>query len=145
VDISKKALDIAYKNVARNGAQVVTKELDVMSNLSEIQEKHFDIVIADPPAFIKAKKDLPTGRHAYLKMNTAAFKFAKPGGLVVSCSCSGLFEEEMLKEVIEKSIRRNGLRARCVLHGGHSADHPVLLGFTEGFYLKMFVHHVVGE
>lgn len=142
VDISKTALVIAKQNISREGANVITRELDVMGNLSELPEKNFDIVIADPPAFIKAKKDIPTGRHAYLKMNTAAFKFVKANGLVVSCSCSGLFEEEMLKEVIEKAIRRNELKARCILHGGHSADHPVLLGFTEGFYLKMFVHHV---
>ena len=93
--------------------------------------------------FIKAKKDVPTGRHAYLKLNTSAFKLARKGGLVVSCSCSGLFEESEMMDVLRKSIQRGELEARCILHGGHSPDHPVLLSFNEGFYLKMFVHHVI--
>jgi 23S rRNA (cytosine1962-C5)-methyltransferase len=143
IDVSETALEFAKSNVERNSGTVKIVKTDVLADLSMIPEGQFDIVIADPPAFIKAKKDVPTGTHAYLKLNTAAFKFVKNEGLVASCSCSGLFEEEMLKSVVEKSIRRNGKSARCISHGGHSADHPVLLGFSEGFYLKMFINHVV--
>lgn len=142
VDVSETALAFAKRNVERAGGQVTTLKQDVLENLSMIPEGQFDVVIADPPAFIKSKKDIPTGTHAYLKLNTSAFKFAKPGGLVASCSCSGLFEETMLQSVVEKAIRRNEKQARCISHGGHSADHPVLLGFTEGFYLKMFIHQM---
>ncbi len=142
VDVSDSALQFAKANVEQSGGQVTILKQDVMENLSMIPEGQFDIVIADPPAFIKSKKDIPTGTHAYLKLNTSAFKFVKLGGLVASCSCSGLFEEEMLKSVVEKAIRRNNQQARCISHGGHSADHPVLLGFSEGFYLKMFINHI---
>lgn len=145
VDVSDSALQFAKTNVERSGGLVTILKQDVLENLSMIPEGQFDLVIADPPAFIKSKKDVPTGTHAYLKLNTSAFKFVKAGGLVASCSCSGLFEEEMLKSVVEKSIRRNNKQARCISHGGHSADHPVLLGFTEGFYLKMFIHHMTDE
>ncbi len=142
VDVSEPALRFAEKNIRRAGGEVKILKQDVLENLSMIPEGQFDIVIADPPAFIKNKKDIPTGTHAYLKMNTSAFKFAKAGGLVASCSCSGLFEESMLRTVVEKAIRRNQRQARCISHGGHSADHPVLLSFSEGFYLKMFIHHI---
>ena len=143
VDVSDKALQFAETNISRQGAMVNLRELDVLKDLGSFPERYFDIVIADPPAFIKAKKDVPTGRHAYLKLNTSAFKLVRKGGLVVSCSCSGLFEESEMRDVLRKSIQRGELEARCILHGGHSADHPVLLSFSEGFYLKMFVHHVL--
>lgn len=143
VDVSDKALQFAHKNISRQGALVNIRELDVLKDLGSLPERYFDIVIADPPAFIKAKKDVPTGRHAYLKLNTSAFKLVRKGGYVVSCSCSGLFIESEMMDVLKKAIQRGENEARCILHGGHSPDHPVLLSFSEGFYLKMFVHHVL--
>lgn len=143
VDVSAKALQFAKINVERQGALVNIRELDVLKDLGSLPDRYFDVVIADPPAFIKAKKDVPTGRHAYLKMNTSAFKLVRKGGLVVSCSCSGLFEESEMMETLRKALQRGELEGRCILHGGHSPDHPVLLSFSEGFYLKMFVHHVL--
>jgi 23S rRNA (cytosine1962-C5)-methyltransferase len=144
VDVSAKALQFAKNNIERQGADVVNiRELDVLKDLGSLPERYFDVVIADPPAFIKAKKDVPTGRHAYLKLNTSAFKLVRKGGLVVSCSCSGLFEESEMMETLRKALQRGENEGRCILHGGHSPDHPVLLSFSEGFYLKMFVHHVL--
>lgn len=143
VDVSDKALKFAEKNVTRQGAVVNIRNLDVMKDLGSLPDRYFDIVIADPPAFIKAKKDVPTGRHAYLKLNTSAFKLVRKGGFVVSCSCSGLFIESEMMDVLKKAIQRGETESRCILHGGHSPDHPVLLSFSEGFYLKMFVHHVL--
>jgi 23S rRNA (cytosine1962-C5)-methyltransferase len=140
-DVSAHALAFARKNAERYGATVNVREMDVLKDLGALPERHYDVVIADPPAFIKAKKDVPTGRHAYLKLNTWAFKLVRRGGLVVSCSCSGLFEEAEMMDVLRKSLQRGELEGRCILHGGHSPDHPVLLSFNEGFYLKMFVHH----
>lgn len=143
VDVSAKALQLAKTNIERQGALVNIRELDVLKDLGSLPERYFDVVIADPPAFIKAKKDVPTGRHAYLKLNTSAFKLVRKAGLVVSCSCSGLFEESEMMETLRKALQRGEIEARCILHGGHSPDHPVLLSFSEGFYLKMFVHHVL--
>ncbi len=144
VDVSESALAFAKKNVEKQNADVVNvRKADVMNDLGSLPDRYFDIVIADPPAFIKAKKDVPTGRHAYLKLNSAAFKLVRKGGLVVSCSCSGLFEESEMMDVLKKAIARGETESRCILHGGHSPDHPVLLSFSEGFYLKMFVHHVL--
>lgn len=142
VDVSEPALAFAKLNAEREGAQVFVQKLNVLEQLAALPEKHFDIVIADPPAFIKAKKDVPTGRHAYLKMNTSAFRLAVRGGWVVSCSCSGLLNEEDLMDVVAKSLRRLELQGRCLVRGGHSADHPNLMAFPEGFYLKMFLHQI---
>lgn len=139
VDVSKEALEFAKKNAERQGAKVVSVHADVLKALGAM-EKKYDIVIADPPAFVKQRKDLPTGKHAYLRINSQSFRVVVPGGLVVSCSCSGLFEENDFKETIAKSIRRNFMDARCVARGGPAPDHPARLDFPEGMYLKMFTH-----
>lgn len=142
VDVSETALAFAKTNISREGALALIQKKDVLEDLASFPNKHYDIVIADPPAFIKAKKDIPTGRHAYLKMNSNAFRLVKRGGFVVSCSCSGLLVEEEFMETLAKSIRRCELETRCIARGGHAADHPHVMSFPEGFYLKMFIHHV---
>ncbi len=142
VDVSAPALHFAKFNSEREGARATVHKMNVLEELDKFEGHSFDIIIADPPAFIKAKKDIPTGRHAYLKLNTQAFRLIKPQRFVVSCSCSGLLEEEEFKEVIRKSIQRNHWQARNLTRGGHAADHPTILQFPEGFYLKMFTHFV---
>jgi len=142
VDVSTNALAFAKANAEREGARVLTREMDVMEHLGQLPDRHYDIVIADPPAFMKSKKDLPTGKAAYLKFNTHAFRLVRRGGLVVSCSCSGLFPEEEMRDVLRKAIQRGHAHARCVAKGGHAADHPTLMSFPEGTYLKMFLHQV---
>ncbi|MFV8249072.1 class I SAM-dependent rRNA methyltransferase [Bdellovibrio bacteriovorus] len=141
-DISKTALAFAKKNAEREGAEVIVHEMDVSEGLAALPSTHYDIVIADPPAFIKSKKDIPIGKHAYLKMNTHAFRLVKKNGFVASCSCSGLLEEEEFRDAIRKASLRNYPELRSVLRGGHAADHPTLMQFPEGFYLKMYVHYV---
>lgn len=143
VDVSKTALAFAKENAEREGAQVVVHEMDVLEGLVNLPSQHFDIVIADPPAFIKAKKDIPTGKAAYVKMNTHAFRLTKKNGFVASCSCSGLLEEEEFRDAIRKASLRNYTEVRSVLRGGHAADHPTLMQFPEGFYLKMYVHYIL--
>jgi 23S rRNA (cytosine1962-C5)-methyltransferase len=142
VDISKTALAFAKENAEREGATVVVHEMDVSKDLGNIATQQFDIVIADPPAFIKAKKDIHVGKAAYIKMNTHAFRMAKKNAFVASCSCSGLLEEEEFRDAIRKAALRNSSELRSVLRGGHAADHPTLMQFPEGFYLKMYVHYV---
>ncbi|MNS60991.1 Ribosomal RNA large subunit methyltransferase I [compost metagenome] len=143
VDVSKTALAFAKKNAERQGAHVIVQEMDVLEGLGNLPSQHYDIVIADPPAFIKAKKDIPTGKAAYVKMNTQAFRVTKKEGFVVSCSCSGLLEEEEFRDAIRKASLRNYAEVRGVLRGGHAADHPTLMQFPEGFYLKMYTSQIL--
>lgn len=142
VDVSKSALAFAKTNAEREGAVVTTCQLDVLEGLGVFQDNSFDIIIADPPAFIKAKKDIPTGKHAYLKMNSQAFRICRRQGILVSCSCSGLLTEDDFREAIRKASVRNKKSAQCIGRGGHASDHPLLMSFEEGFYLKMYVNWV---
>ncbi len=144
VDVSKEALGRAKKNMEKAHLNFEIQTRDVLKGLDVLPGQSFDLVIADPPAFVKAKKDLPTGKHAYQKLNTQAFRLVKPGGHVISCSCSGLITESDLKEAIEKAKRKNSLVANLVVSGAPALDHPLIPGFSEGSYLKMLLHHVDG-
>lgn len=142
VDSSKEALSRAKKNTENAKIQTDSYNLDVLKGLDVLPSDHYDLVIADPPAFVKAKKDIPTGKHAYQKLNTQAFRVVKSGGIVVSCSCSGLISENDLLEAVNKAAVKCHKKVQLVSRGGPAEDHPKLPGFAEGSYLKMLVHQV---
>ena len=133
----------AEKNVQNIGLKFESHCLDVLKDLDKLSSQQYDLVIADPPAFVKSKKDTPTGKHAYMKLNTQAFRLVKPGGSVVSCSCSGLIAESDLLDAVQKAMKKNELQGKFVARGESSADHPKLPGFFEGSYLKMIMHQVL--
>lgn len=137
-DISEKALKFSEKNVQQYTPHVTSLEADVLVDLEKLDDS-FDLVICDPPAFIKNKKDLHKGRHAYMKLNSQAIRLTKPGGFMVSCSCSGIFLKEYLQETLVKSAKRANREIQIILDGGHGPDHPHIPSFPEGFYLKMFL------
>ncbi|MES3036900.1 MAG: methyltransferase domain-containing protein [Bdellovibrionota bacterium] len=139
VDVSEKALEMAEANVVQFGFSVIKLKRDVLKDMDDFQNDSFDIVICDPPAFIKSKKDLPQGQHAYTKLNRRACDLTKPNGLMVSCSCSGLLTMELFKQVLIKAQESFVPRWRLVEEGGLPPDHPRHLGFSEGAYLKMFL------
>ncbi len=143
VDASREALSRAEKNVQNINISFESHCLDVLKDLDKLPSRNYDLVIADPPAFVKSKKDIPMGKHAYMKLNSQAFRLVKPGGHVVSCSCSGLITESDLQEAVEKAMRKNELKGDLVARGESSADHPKLPGFFEGSYLKMLMHRIL--
>lgn len=140
-DVSARALDYARRNAESEGATVIVREMDVLKKL-ETLSPGFDIIIADPPAFAKARKDIPTASHAYMKLNSQAFRLVNSWGYVVSCSCSGLVTEGDFKTVIAKALRRSNVDARLVARGGPAPDHPGRLSFPDGHYLKMLIHQM---
>ncbi len=141
VDVSEMALTKAKKNIEKYGVEVFTYKKDVL-NLADMTENLFDVIISDPPAFVKNKKDIHQGLNAYFKLNAQVFKMAAPGALTASCTCSGLVKLEDFKETLRKSIVRSGRNARCVVYGGQGWDHPTLMSFPEGYYLKMVMHQL---
>jgi len=142
VDVSQEALKFSESNMKKAGLEYEIQRRDVLKGLDSLPSQEFDLVIADPPAFVKAKKDLPTGKHAYQKLNTQAVRLVKTGGYLVSCSCSGLITEEDLKNAVQKALDKNQRTCTFLARGGPAADHPGLEGFFEGAYLKMLLHRV---
>lgn len=109
-----------------------------LKNLAQAKEK-FNVIILDPPAFVKKLKDKKEGLLAYLRINQAALKLLAPDGILISCSCSMHMTYDDLVQV----IRRASLHAACelqIIERGHQApDHPVHLTIPETDYLKMII------
>lgn len=143
VDVSELALKMAQKNLeVFDNVKITIKKTDVLEGLVDFPESAFDVVISDPPAFVKNKKDLEKGLHGYMKLNQQAFRIARSGALVASCTCSGLVQSEDFKNSLRKGIFRSGKKAKVIAEGGLGWDHPQLLQFPEGQYLKMLLQVV---
>jgi 23S rRNA (cytosine1962-C5)-methyltransferase len=142
VDASAQALALATKNVEANGGVADPRKSDVLAGgLDAFDPRSFDVVICDPPAFIKKKKDIPAGSQAYYKMNREALKKTVKNGLYISCSCSGLFTEEDFREMLARVCQSQAgeMETRWLARGGHSPDHPQRPEFPQGTYLKSWM------
>lgn len=140
IDRSKIALEFLEKNAELNKLKVKTTLGDafkILQDLADAQEK-FDIVIVDPPAFIKSKKDINQGIKGYEKLNRLAMTLISPGGLFVSASCSLHLSREDLLTVLQTAAQQNQRSAQVVYQGGQAYDHPVHPAILETSYLKAF-------
>ncbi len=140
VDASQSALQLAAENAALNGLADRLEGLrgDVFEVLAALraENRRFDLVILDPPAFVKRKKDLPQGSEAYRRLNQAAMQLLEPGGVLISASCSHHLARESLVALIERAARHLGLAAQLLEHGHQAPDHPVHPAIPETAYLK---------
>lgn len=102
----------------------------------------WDVVVVDPPALIPNRQSVNRGINAYIAINRAALKIVRPGGLLVTCSCSHLLTREKHLEVIGRAAFQEGRRVRIEAVGGHSYDHPILPGHPETEYLKCWLIRV---
>jgi 23S rRNA (cytosine1962-C5)-methyltransferase len=137
LDISESALKFAEENAKANGhAQVRSFKLDALKDWP-LDEKSYDVVICDPPAFVKSAKDKDKGLSAYIRLNTESIKRVVKGGLLVSCSCSGLVERDDFDKALQKSFLRSERQGQLLFRGGNAWDHPARPQFPEGQYLKM--------
>jgi 23S rRNA (cytosine1962-C5)-methyltransferase len=140
VDSSQAALEFATANAARNGFAVETLKADAFEALRHLSDQgaRFDVVILDPPAFIKRKKDIPQGQAAYRKLNQLALGVLDDEGLLASCSCSYHLAPEELVSAIQSAARHSGRFVQILEAGGQSPDHPVHPAVPETRYLKAF-------
>jgi 23S rRNA (cytosine1962-C5)-methyltransferase len=140
VDSSQAALDFAQANAGRNGVTIEAMRADAFDALRELgnQGQRFDVVVLDPPAFIKRRKDIPQGHAAYRKLNQLALEVLADEGLLVSCSCSYHLAAEELVNAIQAAARHSGRFVQILEAGGQSPDHPVHPAIPETRYLKAF-------
>jgi 23S rRNA (cytosine1962-C5)-methyltransferase len=140
VDASAFALDGVERNAALNGLseQVACIEGDVFAALKELKnaEERFDVVIADPPAFIKRKKDLKNGEAAYRRLNEAAMRLLNKDGILVSASCSMHLPEDDLQNLLLSSARHLDRNIQLLERGAQGPDHPVHPAIAETRYIK---------
>ena len=147
VDSSQAALEFAAANAARNGLTVETLRADAFEALKTLadQGERYDVVILDPPAFIKRKKDIPQGQAAYRKLNQLALGLIGEEGTLVSCSCSYHLAAEELMSAIQSAARHAGRFVQILEAGGQSPDHPVHPAIPETRYLKAFFCRVTRD
>lgn len=138
VDSSASALEAASANAARNGLVLDTRRGDAFDVLAALRAegRRFDVLVVDPPAFIKRRKDLPKGEAAYRKLNQLALQLASDDALLVSCSCSWHLPAERLPELLQGAAASAGVELRIIAQGGQSPDHPVHPAMPETRYLK---------
>lgn len=140
VDASGFALDGVERNATLNGVaeQVTCVEGDVFEALKELKaaEERFDVVVADPPAFIKRKKDLKNGEAAYRRLNEQAMRLLNKDGILVSASCSMHLPEDDLQNILLGSARHLDRNILLLERGGQGPDHPVHPAISETRYIK---------
>lgn len=143
LDSSAVATNSIKENAALNKVEdkvhvICDDAFDGLKKLHQAEEK-FDVIILDPPAFVKKQKDLKEGSLAYQRINEAALKLLVPGGILISCSCS----MHMGYDDLVQALRRASYNAKCeiqIIERGHQApDHPVHLSIPETDYLKMVI------
>ena len=140
VDASAFALDGVERNAALNGVaeKVTCVEGDVFAALKELKaaEERFDVVVADPPAFIKRKKDLKNGEAAYRRLNEMAMRMLNKDGILVSASCSMHLPEDDLQNILLQSARHLDRNLQLLERGAQGPDHPVHPAIPETRYIK---------
>lgn len=147
IDASTTALEVVAANAALNHRAVETlpgQALEVMQLLAQ-QQRRFSLVIVDPPALIKRKKDHRAGLAHYERVNRAALALLEPGGVLVSCSCSFHLDAAELQRVLLRAARADGRRLAILEQGGQGPDHPVHPAIPETRYLKTFYCRVAFE
>jgi 23S rRNA (cytosine1962-C5)-methyltransferase len=142
LDISEDATALLARNAARNQLQNIhvrtTNVFDELRTLDRMGET-FDSIVLDPPAFAKSKAAIPKALSGYKEINLRALKLLKPGGFLITCSCSYHVNEAAFAEVIFDAALDTRVDVSVVEKRMQGRDHPVVLGMPETYYLKCFI------
>jgi 23S rRNA (cytosine1962-C5)-methyltransferase len=149
VDSSRPALEIADQNAALNQKHLGGKEIEwIEANAFDLlkdyatSNRHYDTVVLDPPAFAKSKRDLDAALRGYKELNLRALKMLRPGGLLVTCSCSYHVSQADFLEMLASAALDARRTLRLIEVRGQAKDHPVLLNVPETAYLKCVISSV---
>lgn len=147
VDSSAKAIDFIHRNAALNKVEdkVASIEADAFEALQALRldKQKFDVVILDPPAFIKKKKDHAKGMQAYQRLNQYALQLLENDGLLISASCSYHLKRDELLQVMHNAARHVDRQLQIMVQGHQSPDHPIHPAMPETEYLKTFFARVL--
>lgn len=145
IDASSSAIEQAKENSKLNNFDntefIVADIFDYLDEMVETKQL-FDVVILDPPAFTKSKSSLKNASKGYKKINFKAMKIIKPGGFLVTCSCSEYMNKELFTSIILNAANDAHKRLKLVESRSQSPDHPIILGNNVSEYLKCLIFQV---
>ncbi len=139
VDLDEKAIAQAKRNANLNSARIDWVHVDAFSYARQMRTNItlWDIVVLDPPKLILDREDEGEGRRKYEDLNILALSLVKPGGLLVTCSCSGLLAPADFQEIVIRAAQRMQRRFQFLDYSGAGPDHPVMSNCPESQYLKL--------
>lgn len=147
VDGSERALAGVMENATRNGVsdRITVRRGDAFDVLKQMKQdgQRFDVIVLDPPAFIKRRKDEQAGTLAYRRLNEAALALLAADGILVTASCSFHLSGDALQRVVQQAARANGQSLQLLEQGHQGPDHPVHPAIAETAYLKAFYLRVL--
>ena len=147
VDVSGTAVERIAENAERNGLsdRVRAVKADAFDELKRLREERerFDVVIVDPPAFIKRKKDFIEGRQAYRRINELAMQLLSRDGVLITCSCSHHLPRAALLDAVQQGARHLDRQAQALVQLQQGPDHPVHPAIPETDYLKGYICRVL--
>jgi 23S rRNA (cytosine1962-C5)-methyltransferase len=144
VDSSRPALEMAEKNAFLNGRELEWIEANAFDLLREYAaaNRRYDTIVLDPPAFAKTKRDLEKALGGYKELNLRALKMLRPGGILVTCSCSFHVGASDFLGVVADAAQDAHKSLRVIENRGAAKDHPILLNVPETSYLKCLILYV---
>jgi 23S rRNA (cytosine1962-C5)-methyltransferase len=144
VDSSRPALEVADQNATLNGLEIEWIEANAFDLLKDYSASNhlYDTIVLDPPAFAKSKRDLESALRGYKELNLRALKMLRPGGILVTCTCSYHVSETNFVDMLSSAALDAHRNVRLLEVRGQAKDHPVLLNIPETGYLKCVIADV---
>ena len=146
LDISEKAIEMVNVNAKLNNLTNINAiRCDVFEKLREYKKNNekFDLIVLDPPAFIKSASTVKEGYNGYLDINTLALKLVNKGGYLITCSCSQHLTLQLFTKLIEESVNHSKVKAKLIEIKFQARDHASLINLSESLYLKVAVIKVL--
>jgi len=146
IDISENAIDQAIRNAQLNNLQDIVKfetanAFDALKQWSK-DGRQYDVVMLDPPAFTKSRETIQKAITGYKEINLRGMKLIRPGGFLVSSSCTSLVSSDLFLQIIDMAAKDARRKIRQVVFQAQSADHPIIRGIENTQYLKFLIVEV---
>lgn len=147
IDISDNAVAQANKNAALNQLDAICR-FEAMNAFDVLKQwvkdgRQWDVVMLDPPAFTKSRENIQKAITGYKEINLRGMKLVKPGGFLVTSSCTNLVQPELFLEIIEMAAKDAKRKLRQVTYQTQSSDHPIIWGMENTHYLKFLIVQVI--
>jgi 23S rRNA (cytosine1962-C5)-methyltransferase len=145
VDSSLPALEVAEENAKLNATEIEWMEANAFDLLKDYASagRAYDTIVLDPPAFAKTKRDVAAAARGYKELNLRALKMLRPGGILVTCSCSYHVSEQALQDIVVAASLDAKRTVRLLEKRVQAKDHPIVPAIPETAYLKALILQVV--